>query len=368
MVDLHAQYQQIKPEIDQAIQDVIANSAFIGGKFVGQFENELKAYLDLAHVVSCGNGTDALQLALMALELQSGDEVIVPGFTFVAPAEAVALLGLKPVFADVCADTFNITAGHIKPLIGPKTKAVIVVHLFGQMADMEPIMTLAEEYNLKVIEDVAQTFGAKVQFKGTEKMAGTIGDIGCTSFFPSKNLACFGDGGAVYTANEALAKRVKMIANHGQPQKYTHHLVGVNSRLDGLQAAILSVKLRQLDRYISSRRQAAKIYDENLKAISWLMPPIATANGGHTYNQYTIKLGQGIDREHLMAYLKEHGIPSMVYYHHTIDKQLAYQEFAKGRLNTVEVLCTQVLSLPMHTELSEEQQAYICSALKNYHG
>jgi UDP-2-acetamido-2-deoxy-ribo-hexuluronate aminotransferase len=359
MVDLHSQYQQIKTEVDQAIQNVITDSAFIGGKYVTAFEQSVKSYLNAAHVVPCGNGTDALQLALMALDLQPGDEVILPAFTFVAPAEAVALLGLTPVFADVDLATFNITAETIERHITKKTKAIIVVHLFGQTADMLAIMELAKKFDLKVIEDVAQAFGAKILMDGKWEMAGTIGDIGCTSFFPSKNLACFGDGGAVYTNNEELAKRTRMFANHGQPKKYTHDLVGINSRLDGIQAAILNVKIKYLDQYIASRRKVAETYHQLLAAIEWIVLPTAAEHHHHTYNQYTIKLKPTINREDLIEYLKENGIPSMVYYGGALQHQTAYQKFKQGILPNSEVLSHQVLSLPMHTELTFTEQKKI---------
>lgn len=364
-VDLYAQYHKIKSEIDSAIQQVIANSAFIGGKPVASFESSLKSYLKVDHVIPCGNGTDALQLALMALDLNQGDEVIVPGFTFVAPAEAVALLKLVPVFADVDFNTFNITAETIAPLITAKTKAIIVVHLFGQCANMQPIIALAKSYNLKVIEDVAQSLGARTFVDGG-KYAGTIGHIGCTSFFPSKNLACFGDGGAVFSNNEDLAKRIKMIANHGQPKKYTHDLIGINSRLDGLQAAILEVKLKYLSVYLAHRKECAKVYDTLLKDISWLQVPRHKNANEHTYNQYTLILNPSINRENLICHLKDHGIPTMVYYPTTLPKQKAYHNFAKESLLISEDLANRVLSLPMHTELSAEQQQYIAVTIANY--
>lgn len=368
MVDLHGQYLKIQSAIDHAIQQVILHSAFIGGRYVAQFEESFKDYLGVHQVVTCGNGTDALQLALMALDLQPGDEVIVPGFTFVAPAEAVALLDLTPAFADIDAQTFNMTATTISAAITPKTKAIVVVHLFGQMADMEPIMQLAQQYNLRVIEDVAQSFGARALYKGKACFAGTIGDLGCTSFFPSKNLACFGDGGAVYGNNAALLDKVKMLANHGQLQKYTHHFIGINSRLDGLQAAVLDVKLKYLDEYLQSRNKAASYYLQKLAALNWLQLPAVAPNTTHTFNQFTVLLAAHINREHLISYLKDKGIPTMVYYGKSLPDQLAYQKFAKHRLDTAQAVCQRVLSLPMHTELGVQQLAYICNALINYHG
>ena len=362
-VDLHAQYIQIKPEIDLAIQQVINESAFIGGSHVAAFENSLKDYLDVGHVITCGNGTDALQVALMALELNPGDEVIVPGFTFVAPAEAIALLKLVPVFSDVDFNTFNITAENIAPLITSKTRAIIVVHLFGQSADILPIIDLAKKHKIKVIEDVAQSLGTK---SDVNKYAGTIGDIGCTSFFPSKNLACFGDGGALFCNDEQLAKKIRMIANHGQPKKYTHDIIGINSRLDGLQAAILQTKLKYLTNYIDARKLRAKRYDEALVKISWLQTPKCSNRIDHTYNQYTLILDPSINREKLMLYLKNNGVPTMVYYPASLLNQKAYQRFSSQPLVNSDELSKRVLSLPMHTELSAEQQQHICSLLFNY--
>lgn len=364
-VDLYAQYQKIKSEIDTAIQVVINESSFIGGKPVENFEAALKLYLGVNYVIPCGNGTDALQLALMSLDLRAGDEVIVPGFTFVAPAEAVALLGFVPVFADVDFDTFNITAETISAVITPKTKAIIVVHLFGQSADMAAIMKVAQLHKLKVIEDVAQSLGAKA-FSGEDAFVGTIGDIGCTSFFPSKNLACFGDGGALFTNDADLALKIKMTANHGQQKKYTHDLIGVNSRLDGLQAAVLQVKLKYLPAYIAARKHCAQRYNEYLKHLSWLQIPAKDENTDHSYNQYTLTLNAAIDRENLVAYLLANGVPTMVYYPSTLPCQKAYKDYSSKKLINSEELSKRVLSLPIHTELVAEQQQYIASLLSNY--
>lgn len=365
-VDLHTQYQKIKPEVDAAIEKVINDSAFIGGKYVNEFEIALKTYLEAGHVIPCGNGTDALQLALMALDLKHGDEVIVPGFCFVAPAEAVALLNLTPVFADVDFDTFNISAETIAPLITEKTKAIIVVHLFGQPANMKDIIGLAKKHDLKIIEDVAQALGAKVNVNEAYLYAGLAGDLGCTSFFPSKNLACFGDGGAVFSNDDELAKKVRMMANHGQQKKYTHELIGVNSRLDGIQAAILTVKLKQLGIYLLTRRRVAAFYNERLDKVHWLQIPLESGHEAHSYNQYTIILDPSIDRVHLVAYLQEKGIPTMVYYPGTLPEQQAYQIFSKESLQNSKELSKRVLSLPMHTELEPDQQQFICNALINY--
>lgn len=364
-VDLFSQYQKIKSEVDSAIQSVVNESAFIGGKHVADFTASLESYLNVNHVIPCGNGTDALQLGLMALDLEDGDEVIVPGFTFVAPAEAIALLKLVPVFADVDFDSFNITAETISAVITPKTKAIIVVHLFGQPAEMGPIMDLAKKHQLKVIEDVAQALGSQSSFDRS-KFTGTIGDIGCTSFFPSKNLACFGDGGAVFTNDGDLALKIKMIANHGQQKKYTHELVGINSRLDGLQAAILQVKLNYLDEYITARKKCAQQYDEYLKDIDWLQLPKETSRVDHSYNQYTVILHPSVNRQRLVAYLSDSGIPTMVYYPSTLADQKAYTTYNRKKLTNSEELTKRVLSLPIHTELAAEQQQYIATVLSNY--
>ena len=365
MVDLNGQYLKIKPAIDQAIQNVIDESAFINGKHVKIFEESLQNFLEVENVIACANGTDALQLALMALELKAGDEVILPAFTFVSPAETVALLNFTPVFADVDDKTFNINAETIKSLITSKTKAIIVVHLFGQCADMLPIMQLAQQHNLFVIEDVAQSLGAKYKIQ-TAQYAGTIGHIGCTSFFPTKNLACFGDGGAVMTNDPLLAKKIKKLASHGQPKKYEYEIVGINSRLDALQAAILSVKLGELEKYLLARKKAAAFYTKKIDHINWIRIPSYVSEEHHTFNQYTIVVDEKIDREALIAYLKEKDIPTMVYYQNLVQDQPAYQKYATQNLPISAKLAKCVLSLPMHTELDEEQQEYITKMLAAY--
>lgn len=366
MVDLKGQYEKLKPEIDQAIQEVIDTTAFIKGPQVKKFSDSLADYLGAKHVITCANGTDALQIALMALGLNQGDEVIVPCFTYVATVEVIALLKLKPVIIEVDPKTFNVTADLIEKAITPKTKAIVPVHLFGQCADMEPIMNVAKKYNLFVVEDTAQAIGADYTFSDNRvNKAGTIGDIGCTSFFPSKNLGCYGDGGALCTNNDELAALISKIANHGQAKKYHHEVVGVNSRLDTLQAAILSVKLKELDNYCQARSKAAAYYDEHLHGLNWLQIPVRQPNSTHVFHQYTLKVD---DRNGLKEYLAGKGIPSMVYYPVPLHLQEAFRspEYNPGDFPISEALCSQVLSLPIHTEMTTEQQEYIVSAIKSF--
>lgn len=361
MVDLQSQYLKIKSEVDTAILDVVSSTKFINGPSVGAFANQLASYLNVKSVVPCANGTDALQIAMMALNLRPGDEVILPAFTYVATAEVIALLKLKPVLVDVNPDTFLIDIEKTKAAITPKTKAIVPVHLFGQCADMEKIVTIAKEHNLYVIEDTAQAIGAHYTFtNGQAQSAGTIGDIGCTSFFPSKNLGCMGDGGAMYTNNEDLAKRLKMMANHGQSVQYQHDEIGVNSRLDTIQAAILGVKLKHLDEYAKARNVVADYYDQAFKNNPYLKTPARVPNSTHVFHQYTLKTN-GIDRNVLKAYLAEKGIPSMVYYPIPLHHQKAYasDEFPHGSLPVTESLCKCVISLPISTEMDEEQLEYI---------
>jgi len=369
MVDLKKQYLKIKPAIDTAMQVCLDNTAFIKGPQLVEFEGELAEYLRVRQVVSCANGTDALQLAMMALELQPGDEVIVPAFTYVATAEVIALLGLVPVMVDVDPRTFNITAQHIEAAITPKTKAVVPVHLFGQCADMEAILALCKAKGLYVIEDNAQAIGADYTFDSTGEVvsAGALGDLGTTSFFPSKNLGCYGDGGAVYTNQAELAAKVRMIANHGQAQKYRHDVVGINSRLDTLQAAVLLEKLKHLDAYIAARQQAAAWYDEALGDIAGLETPYRADYSTHVFHQYTLKVPSE-HRDALKAFLQENGVPSMVYYPIPLSQQKAYQKLGRvvGNLSATEDLCQRVLSLPMHTELSEDQLHYISGKIREY--
>lgn len=368
MVDLHSQYEKIKSEIDEAISDVIKSTAFIKGAKVGEFASELTSYLNVKHVIPCGNGTDALQIAIMSLGLKPSDEIICPDFTFIASAEVIGLLGYRPVFVDVDYDSFNVTAKNIEQAISIKTKAIIPVHLFGQAAPMEAILEIAKKYDLYVIEDTAQAIGADYIFSdGRKQKLGTIGTIGCTSFFPSKNLGCYGDGGALFTDDDELAERLKMIANHGMKVRYHHDILGVNSRLDTIQAAILSTKLKYLDRYEQARQETAKKYDEAFGNIDDLVIPKKETFSTHVYHQYTLKVKNG-KRDDLRTFLEQNDIPSMVYYPVPLHKQKAFLPIARqgGALNISETLTEQVLSLPMHTELDEEQQTYIICKVREF--
>lgn len=368
MVDLYGQYKRIKQDIDRAILQVIESSTYIKGPAVKSFENNLSTYLNAGNVISCANGTDALQIALMALNLKKGDEVIVPAFTYVATAEVIGLLGLVPVLVDVDAKTFNLTAEQIKPAISERTKVIIPVHLFGQCTDMEDILTLAKQYNIRVIEDNAQALGAIYTFSnGEKKYAGTLGHIGCTSFFPSKNLGCYGDGGAMFCEDQELAVQIKMIANHGQIRKYYHEVLGVNSRLDTIQAAILDVKLKQLDNYIAARQQAASVYDEQLNSIPEICIPHRSPKSTHVFHQYTIQVLDG-RRNELQEYLKKNQIPSMIYYPLPLYKQKAFKEIVKTEQNisVTDILCEQVLSLPIHTEMDNGTQNYIVDTIHSF--
>lgn len=365
MVDLKGQYAKIQQEIDEAVLSSIREAQFINGPQVAAFTDELSQYLDGSHVITCANGTDALQIAMMALDLKPGDEVIVPSFTYVATAEVIGLLQLTPVMVDVDPHSFNVTAETIKTAITNKTKAIVPVHLFGQCADMEPILALAKEKGLYVIEDTAQAIGASYTFKdGSVRKAGTMGHIGCTSFFPSKNLGCYGDGGAIYTMDSDLAERLRMIANHGQVKKYVHKFIGVNSRLDTLQAAILRIKLRHLDGYSSSRNAAAKNYDSLLNGIDGLVIPKRQSNSSHVFHQYTLKV-TGNRREALKKHLEHAGIPAMIYYPIPLNEQEAYQAIGRveGDLSVTQDLCASVLSIPMHTELNDEQIKFITDTI-----
>lgn len=361
MVDLQTQYQRIKADIDRGIQAVIDEAAFVKGQQVTDFQHNLEAYTGAKHVITVGNGTDALQIALMGLGLQRGDEVITPTFTFIATAEVVALLGLTPVVVDVDWETMNMSVESLKKAITPRTKAIVPVHLFGQCANMEEIMSIARAHNLYVVEDACQAIGARYTFAdGSTKQAGTIGDIGCTSFFPSKNLGCYGDGGAIFTNDDELAARMRAIANHGMVVRYHHDMVGVNSRLDGIQAAILDAKLPHLDEYIASRRRAAAYYDKAFAGNPHLLIPGHEPHSTHVYHQYTLRLID-VDRDNLKAQLQEAGIPAMVYYPVPLHLQKAYQDprYKAGDFPVAERLASCVLSLPMHTELDDEQLAYI---------
>jgi len=369
MVDLKGQYEKIKSEIDEGIQDVLNSTAFINGPKVHEFSRNLSNYLGGIKVVPCANGTDALQIALMALDLKPGDEVIVPVHTYVATAEVISLLQLKPVFIDVNPDDFNIDVNLIEEKIGPKTRAIVPVHLYGQCADMETIMKIASDHDLFVIEDTAQAIGAVYTYSNGEKaLAGTIGDIGTTSFFPSKNLGCYGDGGALFINDNDLAKKCKMIANHGQSVKYNHELVGCNSRLDSIQAAILDVKLKFLDNYSSLRQKAAETYNELLKNVKGLKTPFLNENSTHVYHQYTIILNKSIDRNGLQTFLKDKGIPSMIYYPIPLYKQKAYINENKNKevFPITEVLAKSVLSLPIHTEITRDEQEFVVSSIVEF--
>ncbi len=365
MVDLKNQYLTIKNEIDSAIQNVIDDGVFINGKIVRDFASEFSNYLDGAEVIPCGNGTDALQIALMALDLPKGSKVICPAFNYVATAETISILDLVPQFIDVDSDTFCIDTAKIESLIDEKTKAIMPVHLFGQSCNMSEIKRIAEKYDLFVIEDNAQSIGSEISNLG---LAGTIGDLGTTSFFPSKNLGCFGDGGAIFTKNTELAERCKMIASHGQKQKYQFDIIGMNSRLDSMQAAVLKVKLNYLNDYIKSRQKLARYYDHELGSISDLKVPSRSEFSTHVFHQYTLKLNDAVIRENLRSHLKSHGIPTMVYYPKSLHLHNAYSYlgYNKGDFPVSEELCEKVLSLPMHTEMREDQAFYIVEKVKEY--
>jgi dTDP-4-amino-4,6-dideoxygalactose transaminase len=366
MVDLKTQYERLKSDIDAGIREVIESTQFVKGPQVSRFQEHLAEYTGAKHVIAVGNGTDALQIALMALGLRPGDEVITPTFTFIATAEVVALLGLKPVVVDVDWGTMNMSVEAVRKAITPRTKAIVPVHLFGQCADMEPLLEIAREQGLYIVEDACQAIGARYTFSdGTVRQAGTMGHIGCTSFFPSKNLGCYGDGGALFTNDDALAEKIAAIANHGCKVRYHHDEVGVNSRLDSLQAAILDVKLRHLDEFTAARNRAAAYYDEVLGSDPrWLIPE-RQAHSTHVFHQYTLRM-TGIDRDSVQQQLKEKGIPSMIYYPVPLHMQKAYRDarYKEGDFPVAEKLVRCVLSLPMHTELDNEQLEYITQTLR----
>jgi len=368
MVDLKRQYTKIKSEVDLAIQEVIDNAAFINGKAVTDLANALSAYTGSKHVVPCANGTDALQIAMMALDLQPGDEVITPSFTFIATTEVVALLKLRPVFVEVDPKTFCLDPAAVEKAITPRTRAIIPVHLYGQSAPMHEMMDIARRHNLHVIEDNAQAIGSHYRFPdGTVKKTGSIGHIGCTSFFPSKNLGCYGDGGAIFTDDDALANRLKMIANHGQSRRYYHDVVGCNSRLDSIQAAVLNVKLKRLDEYIAARRAAADHYDQAFGAHPKIKTPYRAPYSHHVFHQYTLVL-EGVDRNGLNEFLAGRNIPSMIYYPVPAHRQQMFAGFggADYHLETTDWLTERVISLPMHTELDDEQLHAISDAVLEY--
>lgn len=368
MVDLTGQYRRLKKEIDEAIREVIDSTAFINGPAVHEFATDLENYLGVKHVIPCGNGTDALQVALMAIGIKPDDEVITPDFTFIATVEVVALLGAKPVLVDVDPATFNMSPEAVRKAITPRTRAIVPVHLFGQCADMDPILELAREHDLYVIEDAAQALGAEYTGKGgLAGKAGTLGHIGCTSFFPSKNLGAYGDGGAIFTDSDELATLMRSIVNHGMRVRYSHERIGVNSRLDTLQAAILKVKLKYLDDFNTRRQEAAARYDEVLKNSDHYEIPVRSPFSTHIFHQYTLKTKR-MDRDRLRAFLHEKNIPAMVYYPFPLHAQKAYTYLrARDRNFPVTVsLCRQVISLPMHTELHPDQQDYIVEQLQAF--
>ena len=375
MVDLQSQYQKIQPEIDQAINEVIASAAFINGPEVRKFQTDLETYLDIKHVIPCANGTDALQIAMMGLGLEQGDEVITADFTFAATVEVIALLKLTPVLVDVDSKTFNIDLEALKKAITPKTKAIVPVHLFGQCANMEAILKIAEEHNLYVIEDTAQAIGADYTFgNGTTKKAGTIGTVGTTSFFPSKNLGCYGDGGAIFTNDDELAHIIRGMVNHGMYKRYYHDVVGVNSRLDSIQAAVLRLKLPHLDDYCSARRSAAKYYNDAFKSNPHIETPVTEKCGEicdtcncHVFHQYTLKITNG-KRDALHQHLMDNGIPNAIYYPVPLHKQKAYLDdrYKEEQFKVTNELVENVISLPMHTELEKEQQDLIIHTIIDF--
>lgn len=366
MVDLIGQYHEIKDEVDQRILQVIGEAKFINGPEVTEFAGNLASYLGVKHVIPCANGTDALQLALMAFDFPRGSEIIVPSFTYVATVEVIALLGFKPVFVEVNRDSFNMNIEDLEGKITSNAVAIVPVHLYGQCSNMEGIMNIAKDKDLVVIEDTAQAIGAKYTFSnGTIKSAGVIGDIGTTSFFPSKNLGCYGDGGAVFTNDDRLASTTKMMANHGQAKKYQHDSIGVNSRLDTIQAAILNVKLKRLNEYILTRQKVAECYDKGLQSDHRLEIPARSPFSSHVFHQYTIKLHEDIPRDLIQRELADHGVPSMVYYPIPTHMQKAYVGFGykKGDLEASESLSKCVLSLPIHTQLDRQDQNFIIDTL-----
>jgi len=369
MVDLQSQYYKIKNDVDNAVLNVMDSAAFINGPEVKSFQNEMETYLDVKHVIPCANGTDALQIALMGLDLQEGDEVITADFTFAATVEVIHLLKLKSILVDVDYDTFTISTEAIKKAITPKTKAIIPVHIFGQCANMEEILKIAEEHNLFVIEDNAQAIGSQYTFSSGEvRHAGTMSTVGTTSFFPSKNLGCYGDGGAIFTNNDELAHRLRGIVNHGMYERYYHDEVGVNSRLDSIQAAILRKKLPNLDSYNDARRKAADYYDEAFAGNENILTPKRSENSTHVFHQYTLRILNG-KRNELQKFLTEKEIPAMIYYPVALRKQKAYyQESNDADFVNTDKLLDQVISLPMHTELDEEQLKYITDAVLEFMG
>ncbi len=367
MVDLQTQYQRLRSEIDAGIAEVLNSSQYIGGPSVNAFAENLAGYLNVEHVIPCGNGTDALQIALMALGLKPGDEVITTPFTFVATAEVIALLGLKPVFVDVDPDTFCLLPEKVEAALTDKSRCIIPVHLFGQAAPMEPLLDIAAKHELYVVEDNAQALGADYRFAdGRTAKLGTLGHVGCTSFFPSKNLGAYGDGGALFTADKGLAERLRMIVNHGMKRRYYHDVIGVNSRLDALQAAVLKAKLPHLDAFGESRQKAAARYDEGLAEVAAVQTPVRASYSTHVFHQYTLRVKQG--RDALQKHLAKAGISSAIYYPVPLHLQEAYRVYgySEGDFPMAEQLSREVLSLPMHTEMTPEMQAYIIDHIKSF--
>lgn len=368
MVDLKGQYAKIKEEVDKGIHEVLDNASFVNGPAVKSFQQNLENYLGVKHVIPCANGTDSLQVAMMALDLQPGDDVITTSFTFIATAEVIALLRLKPVLVDVDPDTFNIDPKAIERAITPKTKAIVPVHLFGQCVDMESIMDIAEKNNLHIIEDACQSTGSDYIFAdGSKKKSGTMGHVGCTSFFPSKNLGCYGDGGAIFTNDDELAAQIRVVVNHGMNKRYVHDYVGVNSRLDSIQAVVLDAKLKRLDEYNDARRKAADFYDNAFANNPKLKTPVRYEKSTHIFHQYTLVL-KDIDRNGLQEHLQSKSIPAPIYYPVPLHMQKAYQDsrYKKGDFPVTEALSESVISLPMHTELDTEQLEYITSSLLEF--
>ena len=368
MVDLMGQYRKIKDQIDKNLIDCIESGRLVNGPIVSDFCNNLSKYLDVNHVIPCANGTDALQIAFMALDLKPGDEIICPSWTYVATAEAAAILGLTPVMCDVDPNTFNLSAEYIEPLITEKTKAIVPVHLYGQSCEMEGIMNLGKKYNLKVVEDNAQAIGSIFTFSnGDNKYSGTIGDIGTTSFYPAKNLGCYGDGGAIFTNNDGLAEKIRMIVNHGESKKYHHKIIGCNSRLDSLQAVILNIKLKYLDDYNSTRRIMADNYNMAFKNIESIQTPIKIDNSTHVYHQYTLKV-LNEKRNELKEYLHKNEIPTMIYYPVPLYKQEAFKDYVPNNyyLKNTEELSKNVISLPIHTEIENSSQDFIIEKVLNF--
>lgn len=369
MVDLQGQYIKIQAEINSAIQNVLNSTAFINGPEVDAFSRALGNHVGSSFTIPVANGTDALQIAMMALDLKAGDEVILPVHTYVATAEVIALLGLTPVFVDVDADTFNLSVTQIEKKITSRTRAIVPVHLYGQCADMEPLLKIAQNHRLHVIEDAAQALGAVYRFSnGTRKQAGTMGIIGTTSFFPSKNLGCYGDGGAIFTQDNTLAEKIRMIANHGQRIKYHHDIIGVNSRLDTLQAAILKVKLEYLHQYTQKRNEVASFYDDALANVDWLKIPVRSNTSTHVFHQYTLQIREARDRNAFKLYLEAKGIPSMIYYPVPLHLQQAYRrhDSPEGTFPVTEKLSKTVISIPIHTEMTHEELEYIVDTIRKF--